>query len=441
MASNKSVKKPVVTSKGKLSDYPAAIKVSTGKIVVNHGDKQKAVDKSRADKPKFIVDKIKNADKPRTLSELVSLLKENKDKTIQEIVYLIKSIDRSINIRYHSDKDTGNTRLLLSAMRHMSYPTELNSHCNGVIIQYPSMKVLASPEKTIYYNYDQKELESNFDQYDIYKVIDGTICTLYYFDDKWCIATGKGMDVSNYNARTLKKTYGEILDECLVNYPDFSYDKLDKEKSYTIGFNHPDLHYLSNKKVWVVKICNIDDLTCCDCDNIGLDIQEKCIDNMEVINLNNMLSILRYVDKQAKINVDINDVHYGYIFRSKNNGKDYVVESNLLREIRMNYYNLPKVHGKVDPFITNASIYSALRIYLNDYKVLRELFSCFKEDYDKFRDDIYMIADDIMQKSELDVSKRLIKMEPVLRKIKNKKNLVKTLHDMKFLDELYTHYV
>jgi hypothetical protein len=83
------------------------------------------------------------------------------------------------------------------------------------------------------------------------KILDCTIVNLYYMDGEWYMGTK-----NSWNIRKLQDfvpvTYGEFFEECLSQYPDFSYDVLDKSKMYTVLFTNPRCHLLANEcKVYV----------------------------------------------------------------------------------------------------------------------------------------------------------------------------------------------
>jgi hypothetical protein len=44
-----------------------------------------------------------------------------------------------------------------------------------------------------------------------------------------------------------------------ANYPEFSFDKLDRSRAYTIGFRHNEFHPLKNDapKMWLIQSCDL----------------------------------------------------------------------------------------------------------------------------------------------------------------------------------------
>jgi hypothetical protein len=234
-------------------------------------------------------------------------------------------------------------------------------------------------------------------------------------------------------------TYNQVLNAILSEFPDFSYDKLDKHKSYTIGFRHSEFHPLNDTKTphaWFIQSADLSSLEIKNNENIGLPIQQALSWNYILssqmnssINLSNdnVLStqgsshptqgsvnftqgslptnklplaheasarvreilintsntaLTKYLETGNK------EIHYGYIFRSKTGrSPDLTVESELLKHIRQLVYNLPK------PFNTILTInelnrmdYVVLRAFMNPeyaYEFI-QLFPQFRAKYNEY---------------------------------------------------------
>ncbi len=220
--------------------------------------------------------------------------------------------------------------------------------CNGLILEAPEWKPLCIPIPTSKNNLNTTKINGYIkaNKYDIYQIEDGTIVNLYFYGDKWTISTSRGYDMNDVKFNSL--TYNELLKECLdksnVSPQDF-YNTLDKNKCYTFGFKHPDIHPFwegkeSVYKVWFIRSVNLTDLIVYS--NTPLDSipQQKKV-NVGVKNMNFIYKKL----KNAYDNyVENGHVNYGYILADKNVntlGDDsmIILESSLLQNIRNLWYN------------------------------------------------------------------------------------------------------
>lgn len=78
-------------------------------------------------------------------------------------------------------------------------------------------------------------------QFDLICAEDGATIGLYWFNGAWVIRTINSFDASNliWNDRA---TFGQMVNDVMLKYPQFKYDALDKTKSYTLSIKHPAIH-------------------------------------------------------------------------------------------------------------------------------------------------------------------------------------------------------
>jgi len=89
----------------------------------------------------------------------------------------------------------------------------------------------------------------------IYPVLNMTHIALYYFDNKWCMASQYSIDIADNIY--YKSTFQDILSSILkkVSNDIFSFDILNKNFSYLFAFNHKEIHYLTQKKeIYLIDI-------------------------------------------------------------------------------------------------------------------------------------------------------------------------------------------
>lgn len=132
---------------------------------------------------------------------------------------------------------TGNDGKILISLSTGGRP-EVKKLCmtygNGALIEADPVskkqKVLCHPSPLCYklstkYPVDEKT-------YDCYPIIDGTVLNLYYYDETWKMGSKHSYDISDHYWRGI--VYKEEINRQLENYTDFSWDKLDKDCTYSI---------------------------------------------------------------------------------------------------------------------------------------------------------------------------------------------------------------
>jgi len=171
-----------------------------------------------------------------------------------------------ISVSYEKDLINGRRRFIFTTLKSVRNKTfnVLNVEANGLILEAPDWNVCHVPPffpKSYFDKYTTNALLKN-NTYDIYYIEDGTVVGLYYYANlnKWIISTSRGIDVNSniFN----KLTYDTMLNESLtamgIESEEF-FANLDKNKSYTIGFKHPDMHPFqegkgsSIYKVWFIQ--------------------------------------------------------------------------------------------------------------------------------------------------------------------------------------------
>jgi len=191
----------------------------------------------------------------------------------------------------------------------------------------------------------------------------------------------------------------EALMDVSKLYPDFSFDKLSKTMSYTIGFRHNAFHPLlaDGSKMWLIQSCDLTTFTSDSISvdtNIGIPLQTTA--TLPKMNKRNLLRWMQVHNEKALTNY-VNsvregarcpEIHYGYVLRNNNLGANanIILESELLKQVRFHMYNLPKRNQS--ELLVNADNrleYTVLRAYLGMHKyVFLNLFPQFTENYRKY---------------------------------------------------------
>lgn len=300
-------------------------------------------------------------------------------------------------------------RFILSTNRHKAdFGIPLVRQSNGVIFvieeniidELPVLvcRPLAIPPNDFNPKFSQSELAKHIEkgEYKIYEIQDGTTVTMFYDADhiesenitegdkayklyqrgKWIYSTKNAFDVNSMIWRGFN--YKQIIDDVLKEYPDFDFNKLDKNKSYTIGFKHPAFHPFGQpkewtnsdftpsslkwlKSAWFMQSTELSTLTKNTEENIGLPHQVlldqkggipaifKKLGN-SLKDFVNTLKINQHMNN-AVTQIDISKTFLGLVLRTTEESKtqdlsDILLESALWQEIRKLIYQLPFIQNK-----------------------------------------------------------------------------------------------
>lgn len=288
-------------------------------------------------------------------------LLEKSNKDINYIrSYVFKNYIKTV---IENSNDAENRVMFISNRFKSDFTNPMSFECNGLIAEFNKVtnkwKVLVVP--TEIFNSQKlikSEINNYFTQnyYQLYKVYDGTIINLYYYKNNWRISTNKAYDANNL-IFIENKTYLDVFNEILTNYPNFNINNLDINKCYTICMKYHKYHpFIENKHESLDKLIfiqsidlnkfNIDfKLKINEQEDIGLELSEK-YEAATFSNLDNLLLILNNeinrFKKESKI--DTYKPIFGFILRSYNfnttkNYTNILLESNLLSKIRNLIYN------------------------------------------------------------------------------------------------------
>lgn len=295
-------------------------------------------------------------------------------------------------------------RMLLSTNRHKAnFDIPLVRQSNGIILvveelvknnnSYLLCRILTMPPNDFNPKFSQTEIAKNISRnmYKIYRIQDGTTVNIYYDSNyidleiftrleedtlkikttkiyklgKWIFSTKNAFDINSMIWRGF--SYKKIMDDVFKRYIDFSFDKLDKNKTYTIGFKHPAFHPFTQpsewletsfesdenwvKNAWFIQSVDINTLNKDTNENIGLPVQTY-IDQK-----NNFSEVFKKLGSSLKDFIS-NDkgknpnIFLGLILRSNDENKtldisDILLESTLWQEIRKLIYQMPYIQNKI----------------------------------------------------------------------------------------------
>lgn len=231
-------------------------------------------------------------------------------------------------------------KVMLMHATHSSHSANslLDAEANGCVLGLESYRdlymsssyrwrVFAMPPRALMFKVP-KYRGFKLRDYEVYKAYDGTVCTLYYDNGQWRMATARLMDATNNSFMSV--TYGELLRESLAACPSFvGFDALDKTLSYSIVYTNPRCHAVANH--YAVRLIAIMRGTMEDYAETGIPRIERLPEGKSLY------------DYREANNAAINgsgEPHYGFVFRHKyGNQPDFYLESSLMTFIRRSIYS------------------------------------------------------------------------------------------------------
>lgn len=306
-----------------------------------------------------------------SVSDLITKVKTLGNDFLDEMVSLINKFDVYFN--YEKDKNNTITRLILRIRKNNNIHPLLYYYCNGCVIDTLKWKVISQPPMAFNKRQVPELIEEYYKQglYDVIKVIDGTVVTFYYWNNHWNISSSNSYDISSFYWIG-DMTYAEIIYDLFTRlYPDAAetcgiklldtfaveFTKLQKNKSYTIGFRHHNFHPLKADKECIWNIQNVHLPSGRIEHNDGI----YGIPNQQIITAVNSLDQLNYLNKSSLSDATRSEnptFNYGFILRSKNTNitkefSNILISSTLLKKIKKNIYEYPV--NQLKQFITHTN--------------------------------------------------------------------------------------
>lgn len=227
-------------------------------------------------------------------------------------------------------------------------PGNMWGECNGFIYDIEQKKALVIPTYSCKTHVNTQIINSNIsnDKYDIYKINDGTIINLYYYEPegKWEISTTRGYKMSEQSWDGM--TYTEMVNKSITRSHNMSFktlcDKLDKNLCYTFGFKHPHMHPFregSNHDVynfWFIQSVNPENSNFHNLPrDLHINVQEK------IDNVNNIKILYGILKRSLEIFKSSGQVNYGFILRRNDCivNDNIILESALMQKVRHMVYS------------------------------------------------------------------------------------------------------
>jgi hypothetical protein len=225
--------------------------------------------------------------------------------------------------------------------------------------------------------------------YHVYEIQDGSVITLYYVAEltRWLIATYTSYDISNYR-RFSDLKYIDAIRETLILYPKFNWDKLDKDKCYTLCFSHPAFHPLQKQP-------SMSYIQCYDLLNSTYVVQNIGIPEQSTITISNPSNMIKSLNNTLHDYLRGQKPNFGYLLVDKTKGMNdkqiILMESKLMKTVRQLVYNIPK------KMTLNCELYITLKAFLSIHnRLFIRLFPQYKSTFDKYYAFINDLTKDII---------------------------------------------
>lgn len=190
----------------------------------------------------------------QSLSNFLKKIRTGKQK--KRIADILTAAAGEVRVVIEGDAESESMRLFLAPQKPGKVRARkggLADECAGVVIEYPSLRVLALPPPPTTDKYRSNFIIENFDSYTVEYAVDGTLVTAYWYDGGWRLSSTNGYDVTDMQWIG-PRTYMELLTG-IVGASFF--DGLNKNNSYTIIFHTPEFHPVDPTPA-AVSICSVD---------------------------------------------------------------------------------------------------------------------------------------------------------------------------------------
>jgi len=353
----------------------------------------------------------------------LKFLNNLKDKSLGSI----RSALYQLSIKTGYDKE--NRIILFPNSRGENVIGKINNEANGLVLLLPDetnenktnenktnepiITCLSIPMYTLR-NSNQINKQSIVSEWNkntrIYPCREGTNIVLYWFKDRWCMSTSKGIEVNNLKWNN-GKTYQEMfMDAVIKKISNDTWGKIDsfdgfcknlnKDHCYCMGFWHPDFHVFGEGEpnFWTYKVTNSKTLkdTTLEYVNSLLNIYEMIIPleikkdtNEEIVEelfKNCEMALDNYFENNKCINL-------GYMVRGLDNG-DVLFESKLQTTINDLYYNA-QFTKSISMTSYSRHKYVLLINYIHNNDVFLQIFPKYQSEFDRFAREINLMIENL----------------------------------------------
>lgn len=236
------------------------------------------------------------------------------------------------------DDDTNIKRIVITSF--VLTTIEERSNFKGLIVDIIKRKIVCFGTDQLYEIDDDHFNDIDCNDYNIYKIFDGTIINLYYYDDKWTIGTSKSYNINNFIWAGNHYSYDNLIIHLLLIHG-IQISSLIKTITYTFGFTFPEYHpYNNESKIWFISAMQTQNHTRIYYNDLvtynGIIYNFPKQELIKKISINDIINI-----KNKSVNACIlNNNCFGIIMKHKINGTPiYIIKSKLFIELNKLLYN------------------------------------------------------------------------------------------------------
>lgn len=152
-----------------------------------------------------------------------------------------------IVVSYDAEVVDGKRRVIFTATKGMRSQKfdKITYECNGLILEAPTWNplVVPCPMPKSSVNNETFSRMLNRSEYKVYKITDGTIFYVYYWNASWRISTARGLDMAQVvlNGFTYEKLISDVLAHYATTWQAFT-GTLNTAAAYSFVFSHSELH-------------------------------------------------------------------------------------------------------------------------------------------------------------------------------------------------------
>jgi hypothetical protein len=339
------------------------------------------------------------------------------------------------NVRGCFSTSAGPYRVLLSADKQRGdFNLPLVRMANGLVLDSTNWDIVSMPACGFTPKYRTVDIRKNFDQYKVYKIIDGTVVTLYWYapQNRWCMSSVNGYDVSTYRWMGPDTFMEEFLRVVSAHHPGWSLELLDRNVCYTVGFRSHHFHPMVSdpEQTWLICAHDLTEVNAGNYTQLNLESDPRVVKigiapqktaKIDTPNKRHRIKWMQERNDKALEDYKNKRCHYGYILRGGSGAfSNIIMKSSLLNKVGRLMYNTPKhAHNGSIPIDWRTRLrYTSLSSYLQyDRRMYAELFpSVASEHYPGY----HLMLDTI-----LDYISRLDRADPTLNEEQIPSGLVK----------------
>ena len=169
--------------------------------------------------------------------QINNLISSLENKTYDDFKTALNTKIKKINIK---DNDDSNLVIISNNYtKKINTLSELEKECRSLIIDKTTLKIICYTYDDIYYNQDAKNyfLKNNIKEYDIQECFEGTLLSIFYYNDKRFMSTRQCLDAKE-SLWSSNKSYYDLFLECInLSFEDFT-NHLKPEYNYFFVLLH-----------------------------------------------------------------------------------------------------------------------------------------------------------------------------------------------------------